>query len=75
MITQIELEEGAVDGIRPCYWVSHTREEHLIPGIQIILSEIGVATPVTVRRTFVSLADGHALPEKARYGQLLEILN
>jgi len=80
MITQIEVESTrSLDpgALLPCYWVSHKpfEGEVLAAGQRILLAEIGIETPLTIRRTFVSLADGCTLPPRARVGTLLEILN
>jgi len=78
MITQIEVEstrDSHPGALHPCYWVAHTREEILNAGSLVLLRDTGLNTPVTVKRTFVSLADGDALPPRSRYTLLLGILN
>ena len=79
MITQIEVAACGVcpGALLQCYWVSHKPYdgEILTPGMRVLLAEVGIETPLTIRRTFVSLADGCPLPPRARVGTLLEILN
>ena len=86
MITQIELNEMNPDTNRNLvFWVSHQpyNGQILKVGDRIVLTEGGIVeragmiitTPLTIKGTFVSLADGCPLPPKARVGTLLEILN
>ena len=78
MITQIELDKLGEEGRNKVYWVGHQpyeKNQVLAKGSVILLAEEGTQTPLTIRRTFVSLPDGCELPPRARVGTLLEILN
>lgn len=76
MITQVELDIVGTEGRNKVYWVGHQPFENqkLAAGSVILLAEEGTQTPLTIKRTFVSLADGCELPPRSRVGTLLEIL-